>query len=372
MIRSVTWRRVLIAVLLAVPAFLQVGCGAEPETETDVVRPVRWLEVAPAPEYQERSFTGTARAGLESRLSFRVSGTVENVSVSVGDSVAERDEIARLDATDAELRVRQAEASVDQAVAAKRRAEADYERVRGLYENDNAAKADLDAARAQAESARSQLEAARQALALANRERAYTQLQAPVAGAIASVQVEAGENVQAGQAVALLTSGSHPEVEVGMPEVLIADVHEGDGVLVSFDALPDTSLPATVTEVGVAATGSTYPIKVRLDDEDPSIRSGMAATVSFHFRHAGDDTAGSQRVVLPPVAVGEDRDGRFVFVLQQAGGEELWTANRRAVTVGQLTPEGLEITGGLEHGERVATAGLRRIREGQTVRLLAP
>lgn len=363
----------LVLLLLAGPALLLPGCGGETETEADVIRPVRWLEVTPAPEYRDRSLTGTARAGIESRLSFRVPGTVESVKVSVGDQVEKGDEIAHLDGTDAELRVRQAKAGADQAVAGKRRAEADYERVRGLYENDNAAKADLDAARAQAESSRSQLEAAQQALALANREMAYTRLRAPVGGAIASMQVEEGENVQAGQAVALLTSGSRPEVEVGMPELLIADIHEGDSVAVSFDALPGTARTATVTEVGVAGSGSTYPVTVRLDDEDPTIRSGMAATVKFRFARHGADHG--DRILLPAVAVGEDRDGRFVFVLkpaQQAGaGEDLWISSRRAVSVGQLTPEGLEVQGGLEVGERVATAGLRRIRDGQTVRLLA-
>ena len=366
MIRPTRVARWLLPALLLLP-ILVLGCGEEPETEEAVIRPVRWLEVTQAAEYRQRSFTGTARAGLESRLSFRLPGTVESVSVSVGDEVDRGEEIAHLDSTDAKLRVRQAEASVDQAVAAKRRAEADYERVRGLYENDNAAKADLDAARAQAESSRSQVEAARQALALANRELAYTRLRAPVAGDIASMQVEAGENVQVGQAVALLTSGNQPEVEVGMPELLIADVREGDAVEVSFDALPDATWSATVTEVGVAATGSTYPVKVRLDADDAQIRSGMAATVSFRFARPAVD---GRRIVLPPVAVGEDREGRFVFVLEPAGGDDLWTAKRRGVTVGHLTPDGLEVLDGVEVGERVVTAGLRRVREGQTVRLL--
>jgi hypothetical protein len=102
----------------------------------------------------------------------------------------------------------------------------------------------------------------------------------------------------------------------------------------------------------------------------------MAATVTFRFE-SGD---GAERIVVPPVAVGEDRDGRFVFVLDRevrpsgvrpSGEGELAVARRRAVTVGDLTPEGIEIEDGLADGELLVTAGVRRIQDGQQVKLLA-
>ena len=231
-------------------------------------------------------------------------------------------------------------------MAAERKAEADYERVRGLYENENAAKSELDAARAQAESTGAQVEAGRQRVERTRRQLGYTRLTAPVAGAIAAVRVEENENVQAGQTVALLTSGTYPEVEVAMPEVLISQVIPGSRVDVALDALPGDVLPAVVTEVGVATVGgsATFPVVVRLE-------------------------GGEDRVFVPPLAVGEDRDGRFVFVLE-AGEGDLATARRRDVEVGELTPDGLEILGGLADGELLVTAGVRRIEDGQRVRLL--
>jgi multidrug efflux pump subunit AcrA (membrane-fusion protein) len=71
--------------------------------------------------------------------------------------------------------------------------------------------------------------------------------------------------------------------------------------------------------------------------------------------------------VLPPIAVGEDEAGRFVWVLEDAG-DGTATVHRRAVTVGALTSDGLEIRDGLEDGERVVTAGVTRIHDGQKVR----
>ena len=361
---------VLVLVLVLIPL---AGCGGEVEAAKPIIRPVRSQEVVSTGAKRQRSFTGTARAGVESRLSFRIPGTVQSVSVVVGDTVKGGREIARLDATDLRLSLQEAEAALSQAQAAARKADADYDRVRGLYENQNASKSDLDAARAQAESNRAQVAAAQQRRELARRQLGYARLTAPVDGAIASVLVEANENVGSGTAVALLTSGARPEVEVAMPGVLISEVHEGDVAEVTFDALPGAGYPAVVTEVGVAATGAgaTYPVTVRLTADDSSVRSGLAATVTFRFE-TGD---GEEKIFVPPVAVGEDRDGRFVYVLEATGagedGDDLAVARRRPVEIGDLTPEGIEIKDGLADGELLVTAGVRRIEDGQQVKLLA-
>jgi len=137
---------------------------------------------------------------------------------------------------------------------------------------------------------------------------------------------------------------------------------------VSFDAIPDGSFPATVTEVGVASVGfaTTYPVKVRLETSHEGIRPGMAAEVTFRFS-SGD---GRERFVVPPVSVGEDDAGRFVFVVE-ATGDGLGVAKRVPVKVGELTSRGLEITKGLKDGDLLVTAGVSRMTDGQKVRLPA-
>ena len=64
-----------------------------------------------------------------------------------------------------------------------------------------------------------------------------------------------------------------------------------------------------------------------------------------------------------------DPKGRFVFIFEpEANG--LGSARRRAVEVGAVSSEGLEILSGLSEGELVITAGVRRIQDGLQVRLL--
>lgn len=346
---------------------LLFSCGTE-EKEEQIIRPVRYMEGYSTGGSKVRTFTGVARAGVESRLSFKVPGTVKKVNVKVGDQVSKGMLLAELDATDYRLQVQQAEASLSQARAQARNARANYERTRTLFESNNVSKSNYDAARTANESAAAAVRAAEKQLELAKQQLSYTRLAAPIAGAIAAVEVEENENVAAGQPVMLLTTGSDIEVKLTVPEMLISGMKEGKEVTVTFDALPGKEFTATVSEVGVtaAATGSTFPVTVRLKEMDKAIRPGMAASVTCRFESPDE----RERFIVPSHAVMEDREGRFVYVVTPIPDEPgFGTIQRPPVTIGELTSKGIEIFEGLSDGDKVVTAGVSRITEGQKVRI---
>ncbi len=354
------------AVALLAGALPALSCGEPPEPPEPVVRPVRTVTAQAVGGMRTRTFSGVARAGVESSLSFRVAGTISRLEVAVGDRLRAGALIAALDPVDYELQVREAEASLRQATARAGNAEADLRRVRGLYENDNAARTELDAATAAADSAAAQVESVARRLDLIRRQVEYTRLVAPAAGAVANVLVEMNENVAAGQPVAVLASGSAPEVAFAVPEALISDIAPGTPATVGFDAIPGERFKGVVTEVGVtaSATGTTFPVTVRLGGDASEIRPGMAAVVDMLL---GDPDA-PDRFILPGHAVGEDRGGRFVFVAEPAA-DGLAVVSRKAVTVGDFASSGLEVLDGVAVGDRVVVAGLGRLREGDEVRL---
>jgi len=354
--------------MMLLPASFVLSCGGDQQQEAEpVIRPVRYIQVYATGGGRDRSFSGSARAGVESRLSFKVAGTIERIPVSVGNVVRKGDLIAELDPTDYELQMQDAEASLVQVESQAKNARASYARIQRLYENANASRSDLDQALAQRESAEANVESVQKKLELAQLQLEYTRLLAPAAGSIASVDVEANENVGVGQTVVMLTAGEVPEVEVSVPEILITQVREGNDVTVKFDAIRNETFSATVTEVGVAALGfaTTYPVKVRLDEADNRIRPGMASEVTFRF----ESQSNREHFVVPSIAVAEDRNGRFVYVVEPTTDEEA-VARRRSVTVGDVTTNGLEILEGVSDGDLVVIAGVSRISDGQTVKLL--
>lgn len=362
-IRVFLWSGPTLLLLLAL-----CSCGRKEPTQETVLRPVRTQQVFATGGNRVRRFSGVAQAGVESKISFRVGGTIQRISVDVGNAVTKGQLLAELDPEDYRLKVQDAEAALNQSKAQERNQSASYDRVRELYENRNASKQDLESARAAYESAVATVESHENRLELARNQLAYTKLKAPIDADVAEVNVEVNENVQPGQVVLLLTSGSNLEVQVAMPEVLISQVREGDEVSVDFDALPGTDLTGKVTEVGVTSTdlATTFPVTVRLDEIDPGIRSGMTAEVAFQFESPG----GSERFLVPAFAVAEDREGRYVFVVQSSGEPDVGVVMRKKARVGDLTKGGIEILDGLTDGDHVVVAGVSKLVDGQRVKFV--
>lgn len=360
------------ALTAAIALAVASGCAQDAaDPSPPPLRPVRYAAVEAVEAGDTRVFAGTAVAAAESRLSFRVGGTLVELRVELGDTVQAGQPIARIDAIDYELSVERSQASLADAQAQFRSAEASYRRVRALFERDSVSQNDYDAARASIQSAEARVRSIEKQLEQARLQIGYCTLEAPVDGQVAAVEVEVNEQVQSGDPVVTLNSAATPEVVVGIPEVLIGEVRRGDRVRsIVFTALPDRTVPGVVREISPSASpgASTYPVRISLPPGSRGIRPGMAAEVEFRFGGQADQA----RLVVRPHAVGEDRQGRFVWVLSDLSSGEA-TIRRRRIETGRLLARdessAIEVTSGLDEGELVVTAGVSGLDEGQRVRV---
>jgi len=350
---------------LLIVALLLGGCGRSDETAEERLRPVRFVTVGDASVFRDRSFSGISKSSRESRLSFKVSGTAINVPVQIGQRLNAGDLIAEVDPASYVLQAQQAQATLVEAQANDRRATANYERTKGLYANSNASLNDLESARAQAESASAVARAAGKALEIARLNVSYTRLTAGTDCSIASLDIEVNENVASGQQVASVSCGDVFEVTLDLPESLIGDVDELTPVSVRFGSIPNQEFSGVISEVAVAsAAGSAaFPVVIKITGSHPLLRSGLAADVTFQFYSAAVEGG----AVLPVTVVINDPNGTFVFVAEPTEVEGEAMVSRRAVKLGELTQSGIEIIEGLQQGDRVITAGISVIRDGQRV-----
>ncbi len=356
---------VLLALGLISGLASSLACSKPEVVAERTLRAVRTVVAETSAAQRTRTFSGSSQSSLQSRLSFKVSGTLEELPIEVGDALKRGQVLARVDASQYQLEAQQAQASLVQAQAALRNAESSYQRVQGLYENNNASRGDLDSARANAESGRAQVRAAEKQLELARLNVSYTRLRAAEDCSVATVEVEVNENVNAGSTVAMVNCGDQLEVDLEIPEGLIGGVDRGMAAEISFDALPGESFAGKVTEVGAPARdGATFAVTVAILDQHEDLRAGLAAEVLFQFAAKGREDL----VLIPLSAVAKDPAGSYVYLAKPAGDGEAVVA-RQEVQLGELTERGVEVLTGVSSGDLVITAGVGVIQEGLRVRL---
>ncbi len=346
-------------------ALLVCACSDKTPEPRDLLRPVRYVTVEDDSMFRDRSFSGTSKSSLESRLSFKVPGTVIDMPVQIGERLKAGTLIAKLDPQSYVLQQQQAQAALIEAQANSRRASANYERTKGLYANDNASLTDLEAARAQAESAAANVDSASKALEIARLNVSYTELRAERDCSIASLGIEVNENVQAGQQIAVVSCGDTYEVTLNLPESLIGNINRGTVADIRFSAIPGERFRGEVTEISVASTGAAaFPVVIRILGDHPELRSGLAADVTIQFNSGN---GGDGVTMVPVAAVAKESEETYVFIAEPEGDSGEGVVRRRSVELGELTQDGVEIVDGLSVGDRVVTAGISKIRDGQRV-----
>ena len=359
-----------------------VACGeTKEESTTTILRPVKYAAITKSGGNEMHTFSGVAQAEKEANLSFRVAGTVRTMNVKLGDRVRKGQLIATLDPIDYSIQAEQASASQKGSEANLKSAEtsliiarANYQRIEKLYENNSVPLSEFEQAKSNYETAQSQYEAAQTQVLSSQKQTQsarnqvnYTRLTAPFNGVITAVNIEANELVGSGSPVAVLSTINKPEINVGIPENLIARIKRGQKVEIKFSALNSQNFNGTVQEVSFAAGNApTYPAIIRIDNPSDEIRPGMATSVTFNLGAEGN----ADFLVSPIKAIGDGTEGNFAFVLKETDNSGTYQVKKQLVKIGSLLPNGFEVKDGLKEGDLVATAGIKSLLDGMQVTLL--
>lgn len=134
--------------------------------------------------------------------------------------------------------------------------------------------------------AEARVTAAEAALAAARSAHENAELRAPFTGTLASLALKVGEQAAPGQPVATLADFSVWVVETdNLTEIEVVKIQSGQGASIAFDALPDLALRGLVTSISSVFEEKrgdiTYTAKIALDEQDPALRWGMTAEITF-------------------------------------------------------------------------------------------
>ncbi|HSQ00166.1 MAG TPA: efflux RND transporter periplasmic adaptor subunit [Candidatus Dormibacteraeota bacterium] len=369
-------------------------------------------------ETRERLLSGTVEASRRVELAFQVPGVLAKLPVREGQNVAKGELIAQLrqDEFEAQLKTRQSqldqaraalaalragerpeqrrrlEAQVRSAAARLANARTEFNRFSQLLQSGAISRQEFDTVRTAYLVAQEDHESARQLLEKGSTARAEDidaqeaevrglearvvdanlQLQdatlvAPYDGVIAQRFVEPNQNVRAKQPIVRFQDVDEIDIAVDVPETLMAaDIQSADIVQMTAElaGAPGVQFPVHIREVAQQADPTTQTYRMRVAMKVPpglTVLPGMTATVSIAYRRAS--ILGDQ-ILVPVSAVLKDASGAEVAWV--IGKDDV--VQRRPVTVGAATGNAIEITDGLQPGDRIAVAGVRFLRDGMTVR----
>jgi len=344
-----------------VSLILVAGCGRQEAPRDAETVPVRTMLVGDVAGDQLARFTAEIRSRHETALSFQVGGKIERRIVDVGTLVAAGDTLAALDATDQQLGVDAARSAVAAARAEFERARAEEARYRELLERGLTTRASHLAQQTNLATTKSRLEQATADLRLSEQRLGYTQLKADFDGVVTDVLADVGAVVAPGQAVFRIARPDELEVVFDVPDALIDEVNAGAGIHFTTLGDPGTSWAAAIREISPSADAATrtYQVRATISESTPGLRLGMTVSVGLP-NDAGD---GSFR--LPSTALFQSGDAPAVWVVRDDRTLEL-----RLVDVERYESDYVLVISGLTPGERVVTAGVHRVADGERVRLL--
>ena len=341
--------KLVLAVLLAL-----AGC-AKQETQPETLRPVRTAVVAESGT-DAWVLSGDVRPRYETRLSFRLPGQMLARKVEVGQRVQAGQTVAVLDGRDARLAESSARAQLAQVESQAALAAADLERFTELRAKNFISQAEYDRRAAQARQAAEQVAAARAQASQAANQVAYTVLKAPHAGVITALEAEAGQVLSAGQTVARLARPEELEIAVNVPEHRLDAFKQTQQFEVRLWSAPGRTYRGRLRELSPVAdpASRTYAARLSLQSEDNQLAIGMSAELRV--------PAAGAAVAQVPLSALFHRDGRpAVWVLE---GDEVRLVE---VQTGEVSGNSVAVAAGLQPGQRIVTAGVNRLADGQRV-----
>ncbi|CAL75605.1 Putative component of multidrug efflux system (RND family) [Bradyrhizobium sp. ORS 278] len=334
------------------------GCN-EKAAAPEPVRPVLSLKVEPQAA-NGSAVTGTIEPRYKADLSFRVLGRLIARPVYVGDMIRQDQVVAAIDPAALEFAVRASAAEVSRSQAQLTNATGTEGRQRTLLETDATTKATLENAEQSRAAAQASVIKAQSNLAKAREQLGYAQLKADFAGIVTAVNAEVGQVVSPGQSVVTVARPDIREAVIDVGDDIAGGLQAGTSFTVRSQVDPSVSTTGTVREIAprADATTRTRRIRITLDNPPDIMRLGTTVTAALN-------TEQKTIIKLPRSAILAENDKSFVWLVDAASK----TVKRQQITIATNEDGGIRVTSGLEAGQRVVTAGVNSLKDGQAVRI---
>jgi RND family efflux transporter MFP subunit len=315
--------------------------------------------------------SGYVVARRKAAVASKGTGRLVFLGVEEGDKVKKGQVIARLEDADVVAARARAQENFRLAEADLYEAKKNLERLATLVKQEMIAQSEYDVAEARYKRVVATIDAAKFALREADVAVENTRIIAPFDGTVLKKNADVGEIVaplagaaSSKAAVVTIADMSSLEVDADVSEANITRVMPEQACEITLDAYPQQRYPGYVSNIVPTAdrAKATVMVKIKFKEYDQRVLPEMGAKITFLAPGSSTEAADIKPLLTVPASAVATRDGRqLVFQIKENRAVEI------PVTIGKKVGTLVEVTGGLNEGDKVISKIDDRIKAGASV-----
>lgn len=307
--------------------------------------------------------SGNIEVADQATIDPTISGTVENLSVSVGDAVEKGQFLFSISNDQLDVSLANAKSSLMQAENAVFSANIEKDQARNAYNtrtgnalNKNVLKQKISAARLEISAAEESLRAAKVNYAKAVADASKRRVVSPISGTVNEINIKNGDDLGGNSASAskvtpmIIGDLATLKASVDVNEVDVSHIAIGQKASLSLSALGDSVFTGKVEKLNALGSVTSgvvsYAVTVGFDTPDSRLKPGMSVSASIVYAVKSDV------LLVPTSAVKSDAEGIFVQAFSDG------TPKRVSIETGIASGTDTEIVRGLSEGETIVVRAI--------------
>lgn len=285
----------------------------------------------------ENTFHAVLSGIKESEASAAVADKVEKLHYAVGDYV-------KKDAVVISFPIDNPAAQYNQAKVGFEHAETTMKRMKTLYESGGISLQDFENTKTQVQVAKANWEAVQQSV----------KVKAPISGTITQINVQESDNVNPGDNLFTVSQTDRLKAKIWVSESDINSIHNGDQVIANWNG---KTINGHVTQVDMSLNSQMQAFGVAVEFDNPSniIKSGINAEIKI------SSILASEAIVIERKNILTIDKKSVVFVAKSSKAE------KREITLGKAIGVMVQVTQGLQEGDRLITEGQMLLNDGDKI-----
>ena len=327
------------------------------------INPTEVFILSPQNLSQTIALTGTIKAVQSAFVKVKVAGEISGLTLREGENVKAGQVLGKIDATEAIARFKQAQ---QQAASAKSQldiAQRQFDNNQALMTQGFISKTALDNASSSFNGAKASYQAALEGVNLAQKSLSDTALKAPISGVISQKLAQNGERLSIDSRVYEIVDLSKLELETSLPISDAQNIRIGQKAKLKIDSTTIENLDATVVRINPSVQNGSRSVLVYLSvAQHEALKHGLFAQGRIFMGE-------SLSLVVPVSAIRTDKPSPYVQILEGN------TVKHQKVSLGkrgEVNDQTVVEVIGLNANSQILSPSLGIVREGSTIRIVAP